>query len=131
MAIIAEALKNDSYWPKNHFLPIITPKPAYIYPNNFWRENFSKKLFGPMGPPWGTWGPYLGIPSVEYFPNVFFVPPEPPGPPHAFKYNGGLQKNFKKSKGLSNVVLAHCCDIALNSLGINRSQCHSLSGKDY
>ena len=25
-----------------------------------------------MGPPWGTWGPYLGIPSVEYFPNVFF-----------------------------------------------------------
>ena len=25
-----------------------------------------------MGPLWGTWGPYLGIPSVEYFPNVFF-----------------------------------------------------------
>ena len=72
MAIIAEALKNDSYWPQNHFLLIITPKPAYIYPNNFLRENFSKKNFGPMGPPWGTWGPYLGIPSVEYFPNVFF-----------------------------------------------------------
>ena len=71
-AIIAEALKNDRYWPKNHFLPIITPKPAYIYLNNFSRENFSKKNFGPMGPPWGTWGPYLGIPSVEYFPNVFF-----------------------------------------------------------
>ena len=71
-AIIAEALKNDSYWPKTHFLPIIAPKPAYIYLNNFSRENFSKKNFGPMGPPWGTWGPYLGIPSVEYFPNVFF-----------------------------------------------------------
>ena len=26
-----------------------------------------------MGPsPWGTWGPYLRIPSIEYFPNVFF-----------------------------------------------------------
>ena len=71
-AIIAEALKNDLYWPKNHFLPIITPKPAYIYLNNFSRENFSNKFFGPMGPPWGTWGPYLRIPSVEYFPNVFF-----------------------------------------------------------
>ena len=26
-----------------------------------------------MGPlAWGTWGPYFGIPTVEYFPNVFF-----------------------------------------------------------
>ena len=71
-AITAEALKNDSYWPENNFLPTITPRPAYIYSNNFSRENFSKKNFGPMGPPWGTWGPYLRIPSVEYFPNVFF-----------------------------------------------------------
>jgi len=30
-AIIAEALKIDSYWPKNNFLPIITSNPAYIY----------------------------------------------------------------------------------------------------
>ena len=71
-AIIAEVLKKDHYWPKNNFLPIITPKPAYIYLNNFSRENFSKQKFGPMGPPWGILGPYLGIPSVEYFPNVFF-----------------------------------------------------------
>ena len=70
--MVAGALENDSFWPKNHFFTTITPKPAYIYPNNFSKENFSKKFFGPMGPPWGTWGPYLGIPSVEYFPNVFF-----------------------------------------------------------
>ena len=57
---------------KNHFFTITTHKPAYIYPNNFSRENFSKYFFGPLGPPWGTWGPYLRIPSVEYFPNVFF-----------------------------------------------------------
>ena len=50
MAIIAEALKNDSYWPQNHFLLIITPKPAYIYPNNFLRENFSKKNLVPWDP---------------------------------------------------------------------------------
>ena len=71
-AIIEEALKNDSSWPKNHFFITINPKPAYIHPNIFLRKKFSKKNFGPMGPPWGTWGPYLGIPSVEYFPNVFF-----------------------------------------------------------
>ena len=71
-AIIAEVLKNDHYWPKNNFLPIITPKPAYIYLNNFLLEIFSKKFFGPMVPPWGTWGPYLRKPSVEYFQYAFF-----------------------------------------------------------
>ena len=30
----------------------------------------------------------------------FSEPPEPPGPPHTFKCNGGLQKTFKNSKGL-------------------------------
>ena len=63
---------NTHFWVKNHFFTTITPKPAYIYPNNFSREIFSKKIFGPLGPPWGTWGPYLEIPSVEYFPNVVF-----------------------------------------------------------
>ena len=71
-AIIAEAIRNDSSWPKNQFFTIITLKPAYTYPNNFSKENFSKNFFGPLGPPWGTWGPYLRIPSVEYFPNVLF-----------------------------------------------------------
>ena len=52
-----------SFLVKNHFFTTITPKPAYIYPNNFSKENFSKKNFGPLGPPWGTWGPYLGIPQ--------------------------------------------------------------------
>ena len=33
-----------------------------------------------MGPPWGTWGPYLRIPSVEYFPKVLFWNSWPPGP---------------------------------------------------
>ena len=71
-AIIAEVLKNDHYWPKNNFLPIITPKPAYIYPNNFLGEIFQNIFFGHMGPLWGTWGPYLRMPSAEYFPNAFF-----------------------------------------------------------
>ena len=55
-AIIAEALKNDRCWPKNHFLPIITPKLAYIYLNNFSREIFSKKNLV-------QWDP-LGVPGV-------------------------------------------------------------------
>ena len=28
--MVAEALEMDSFWPKNHFFTIITPKPAYI-----------------------------------------------------------------------------------------------------
>ena len=71
-AIIEEAFKNDSSWLKNNFFITINPKPTYIHPNNFLRKKFTRKIFGPMGPLWGTWGPYLGIPSVEYFPNVFF-----------------------------------------------------------
>ena len=70
--MVAGALENDSFWPKNHFFTTITPKPAYIYPNNFSKENFSTINFGPLGPPWSTWGPYLGNPSLEYFPNVLF-----------------------------------------------------------
>ena len=70
-AIIAESLKNDSFWPQNHFFTIIPPKPAYIYPHNFSRENFPKQIFVPLDPPWGTY-PYLRIPSIQYFTNVFF-----------------------------------------------------------
>ena len=72
-AIIAEALKNDSYWPKNHFLPIITPKPAYIYLNNFSRENFSKKFFGPKKIFWSHGTPlgYLGSLSQDPLGRIF------------------------------------------------------------
>ena len=55
-AIIEEALKNDSSWPKNHFFIKTTPKPAYIHPNNILRKKNSTKNFGPMGP--------LGVPGV-------------------------------------------------------------------
>ena len=65
--MVAEALENDSFWPKNHFFTIITPKPAYIYPNNFSRENFSKKFFGPLGPPVG----YLGSLSRDPLGRIF------------------------------------------------------------
>jgi len=34
-AMLAEDLKNDSFWPQNHFFAIITPKPDYIYLDNF------------------------------------------------------------------------------------------------
>ena len=63
-------LKGFCYYSPKY--PITTPKLAHIYPHTFSTENFSPKKFGPLGPPWGIWGPYLGIPSVEYFPNVFF-----------------------------------------------------------
>ena len=33
--MLAEDLKNGPFWPKNHFFTITTPKPSYIYPNNF------------------------------------------------------------------------------------------------
>ena len=46
-AMLAEDLKNSCFWPQNHFFTITTPKPGYIYPNNFSQENFSKKNFGP------------------------------------------------------------------------------------
>ena len=35
---------------QNHFLPIITPKPAYIYLKNFSKENFPKKILVPWDP---------------------------------------------------------------------------------
>ena len=65
-AIKAEALKNESYWPQNHFLLIITPKPAYIYPSNFLRENFSKKNWS-HGTPLG----YLGSLSRDPLGRIF------------------------------------------------------------
>ena len=59
--MLAEDLKNGPFWPKNHFFTITTPKPGYIYPNNFSIENFnfSKKILVPRDPPQGTQGPYL------------------------------------------------------------------------
>ena len=69
--MLAEDLKNDRFWPQNHFFAIITPKPDYIYLDSFSWENFFKKMV-PWDPPWGTWGPYLKKGSVKYFPNVFF-----------------------------------------------------------
>ena len=49
--MVAVALENNSFWPKNNFFTIITPKPAYIYPNNFSRENFLKIFLVPRDPP--------------------------------------------------------------------------------
>ena len=45
----------------------MAPKPAYIYPNNFSREKFSKKNFGPLGPPLG----YLGSLSQNRLGKIF------------------------------------------------------------
>ena len=66
-AITAEALKNDSYWPENNFLPTITPRPAYIYSNNFSRENFFKKKI------WFHWTllGYSGSLSQDPFGRIF------------------------------------------------------------
>ena len=44
-----------------------TPKPYYVDLNiNVW-EHFWRKKCGPMGPPWGTLGPYLGSKSWNVF----------------------------------------------------------------
>ena len=66
-AIIAESLKNDSFWPQNHFFTIIPPNPVYIYPNICSSENFTKKLFCPLGPPLG----YLGSLSQDPLHRIF------------------------------------------------------------
>ena len=65
--MLAEDLKNGPFWPKNHFFTITTPKPSYIYPNNFSIENFSKKNFGPQGPSLG----YLGSLSQKWLGTIF------------------------------------------------------------
>ena len=52
-----------------------------------------------MGPPWGTWGPYLGIPSVEYFPNVFFWASWTPWASPYLQMQWRPPKNFKKFQG--------------------------------
>ena len=98
MAIIAGALKNDSYWPQNHFLLIITPKLAYIYPNNFLRENFSKKILVPWDSI-GYLGSYLGIPSVEYFPNVLFWTSWAPWPSPYLQMFWDPPKNLNNFQG--------------------------------
>ena len=90
---------NAHFLAKNHFFTITTPKPGYIYPNNFSQENFSKKKLVPRDPPWGTWGPYLKKGSVKYFPNVVFwtsLAPWVSPHPHLLCYQ---QKNLKIFQG--------------------------------
>ena len=58
---------NAHFLAKNHFFTITTPKPGYIYLNNFFWENFSKKKFGPLGPPLG----YLGSLSQNRLGKIF------------------------------------------------------------
>ena len=58
---------NAHFLAKNHFFTITTPKPGYIYLNNFFWENFSKKFFGPLGPPLG----YLGSLSQNRLGQIF------------------------------------------------------------
>ena len=54
-------------------LSTINPQTCLHITEKLFERKFSKKNpLDPMRPPWGTWRPYLGIPSVEYFPNVFF-----------------------------------------------------------
>ena len=54
----------------------------------------------PWDPPRGTWGLYLRIPSVEYFPNVLFWTSWAPWASPTFKCSEILQKTLKISKGV-------------------------------
>ena len=45
----------------------INPKPNSIDLNIFVQENFCIIKFGPIKPPWGTLGPYLGSRSWNVF----------------------------------------------------------------
>ena len=98
--MVAGALENDSFWPKNHFFTTVTPKPAYIYPNKFSKENFQKKNLVPWDPLGVPGVPISGSPRLNIFQMCFSQPLGPPGSPHTFKCNGGLQKTYKFSKGL-------------------------------
>ena len=80
-----------------------------------------------MGPPWGTWGPYLGIPSVEYFPNVFFWTSWTPWaspylqmqwrPPKNLKNFQGAVKNASFwQMGLDSLFWNWCCVITMTHL---------------
>ena len=100
---IAEAFKNDSSWPKNHFFTIITPKPAYIYSHNFLREIFSKKIFWSHGTPLGYLGSLSRDPLGRIFSKCVFLnllsPLGLPIPSNAMVASKKL-KNFPRGCGL-------------------------------
>ena len=71
--MLAKYLKNSSFWPQSHFFTITTPKPVYIYPNTFSKENFSKKNFGPLGPHLGYPGSLSWDPLHRIFSKCGFL----------------------------------------------------------
>ena len=68
-----------------------------------------------MGPPWGTLGPYLRIPSVEYFPNVFFWASWTPWASPYLQMQWEPRKNLKIFQGavlcLSAIITATAASI--------------------
>ena len=51
-----------------------------------------------MGPPWGTWGPYLRMPSVEYYLNAFFwTSLSTVTPTSGFSHGSDQKTNFRSA----------------------------------
>ena len=63
---------NAHFLAKNHFFTLHPLNLATYTLITFSEKIFQKKFLVPLDPPWGTWGPYLRIGSVKYFPNVVF-----------------------------------------------------------
>ena len=95
-ATIAEAVKIDSSWPNNHFLPIITPPNLLTFTRITFQENFFPKKIWTHGTPMG----YLSRdPLRRIFCNMFFWTSWTSWTPWAFPYLRMQWRPPKISKG--------------------------------
>ena len=67
-----EQLKGYVFGIKLQFLANKSPNTISQVDIEITKENFLDQNFGPMGPPWGTWGHYLRRGFVEIFLGWFF-----------------------------------------------------------
>ena len=95
---------NTHFWVKNHFLTLMTPKPAYIYSNNFLRETLKK--FWSHGTPLGYLGSLSWDPLGRIFSKCVFLnllnPLGLPIPSNAMEASKKL-KNFPR--GCDHLIL--------------------------
>ena len=95
---------------KLHFLAnksqnTIKPLDIKIIWENFWVQNF-----GPMGPPWGTWGHYLRRGIVEYFVGGFLQ--------LVLHVRRALKRNLDGYTSYWRDISSTCCDLPLPLFGV-------------
>ena len=64
---VQKRAQNGCFGFKNYPFALNNPKPNYIDLNIFIQKFFWIMKYGPMKPPWGTLGPYLGSRSWNVF----------------------------------------------------------------